>query len=29
VGVCPGFRALWTNTWKLISNAIFLAVAED
>jgi hypothetical protein len=27
VGVCPGFRAVWTNTWKLISNAIFLAAA--
>jgi hypothetical protein len=29
IGVCPGFRALWTNTWKLISNAIFLAAAGE
>jgi hypothetical protein len=29
VGVCPGFRAVWTNTWKLISNAIFMAVAGE
>jgi hypothetical protein len=29
VGVCPGFRAVWTSTWKLISNAIFLAAAAD
>lgn len=27
VGVRAGFRALWTNTWKLLSNAIFLAAA--
>jgi hypothetical protein len=26
-GIRPGFRAVWTNTWKLISNAIFLAAA--
>jgi hypothetical protein len=30
VGVRAGFRALWTNTWKLLSNAIFLAaVGKD
>lgn len=28
-GIRPGFRAVWTNTWKLISNAIFLAVASE
>lgn len=27
LGVRAGFRALWTNTWKLLSNAIFLAAA--
>jgi len=29
VGVRPGFRALWTNTWKLLSNAIFLGTAGE
>jgi hypothetical protein len=29
IGVRPGFRALWTNTWKLISNAVFLSSAKD
>lgn len=29
IGVRPGFRALWTNTWKLLSNPIFLGAAEQ
>jgi hypothetical protein len=28
-GIRPGFRAIWTDTWKLISNAIFLASASE
>lgn len=29
IGVRPGFRALWTNTWKLLSNGIFLSSAKE
>jgi hypothetical protein len=29
IGLRPGFRAVWTYTWKLLSNAIFLSVAEE
>jgi len=28
LGIRPGFRGVWTNTWKLISNTVFLSVAE-
>jgi hypothetical protein len=28
-GIRPGFRGVWINTWKLISNAAFLSVAEE
>ena len=29
IGVRPGFRAIWTHSFKLISNAIFAAVSGD
>ncbi len=29
MGIRPGFRAVWTNTWKLLGNAVFLSPAQD